>query len=229
MRYCSLIFSLSLSLFPPFLSSLTCWSEFLRNSWNASWKPSWKPTGLWLFMDNSRRAALSKSTTFQHEIDIKLENESNPRQKGSTHSFLFKKKIKIKIKNNSKEKKQLCSIVNSFPLWASSVLTLRSVVSVSLHWKMDSHFSLLSFVWLCVSVFLTMSSRCGFEYLWRRKNGYNSFTFNNNIRTLRSCVKWRHWQMTTKIDSSNNKRIFAVVAVYWSFSRIDYLHGCEGE
>ena len=86
-------FSLSLSLsFPPFLSSLTCWSEFLRNSWNASWKPSWKPTGLWLFMDNSRRAALSKSTTFQHEIDIKLENESNPRQKGSTHSFLFKKK-----------------------------------------------------------------------------------------------------------------------------------------
>ena len=35
------------------------------------------------------KVALPMSTTFQHEIDIKLEDEWNPRQKGSAHSFLF--------------------------------------------------------------------------------------------------------------------------------------------
>ena len=152
MRYCSLIFSLSLSLFPPFLSSLTCWSEFLRNSWNASWKPSWKPTGLWLFMDNSRRAALSKSTTFQHEIDIKLENESNPRQKGSTHSFLFKKKIKIKKKIIVKKKNnfvRLLTLSLSEPLLFWHCAQLFPFLYIGKWTVIFLYYYLCDCVWVC--------------------------------------------------------------------------------
>ena len=92
----SLIFShflsfslISLISLPPFLSSLTCWSEFLRNSWNASWetelKTNW-PVTIYGQPAHSHSVYVHHIST--HEIDIKLDEQR--RQRGSAHSLLLK-------------------------------------------------------------------------------------------------------------------------------------------